>query len=54
MKKTYINPDIRIVNIQISQILAGSPEYGGTTPAFSGNLSREFDWSPSIDLWSDE
>ena len=50
MKKTYINPNINIVIIQASQILAGSPGYGETTTATSGNLSRE----SGGDFWDDE
>ena len=42
MKKTYINPTMTIVKIQTHhQMLAGSPGYGGSTEATSGNLSRE-------------
>ncbi|MBR1665555.1 MAG: hypothetical protein IJ699_04945 [Bacteroidaceae bacterium] len=48
MKKTYQNPKINIVKIQATQILAGSPGYGGTTDATSGNLSRE------VSFWDDE
>lgn len=54
MKKTYINPNINIVIIQASQILAGSPGYGGTTNETSGNLSREIDGGSDSDLWNDE
>ena len=42
MKKTYQNPEMKIVKIQVSQILAGSPGYGGTTDAIDGNASRRF------------
>ena len=43
MKKTYINPVMQIVKIQqTTQILAGSPGYGGATTETSGNLAPEF------------
>lgn len=41
MKKIYQNPKITIIKIQTTQIMAGSPGYGGDTQATSGNLSRE-------------
>lgn len=42
MKKTYQNPEIKIVNVHTIQMLAESgPDYGGETSATEGNLSRE-------------
>lgn len=41
MKKIYQNPKITIIKIQTTQIMAGSPGYGGETTETSGNLSRE-------------
>ena len=49
--KTYMKPNINIVNIEIQQILAGSPldtssatpqqtDFGGETDKTDGNLSR--------------
>ena len=49
--KTYMKPNINIVNIEIQQILAGSPldtstatpqqtDFGGETDKTGGNLSR--------------
>ena len=44
MKKTYKNPEMKVVRVQVvAQMLAASPGYGGTTPASSGNLAPEFD-----------
>ena len=44
MKKTYKNPEMKVVRVQVvAQMLAASPGYGGTTPATSGNLAPEFD-----------
>jgi hypothetical protein len=48
MKKTYINPTMTIVKIQTAQMIAASPNYGGTTTETSGNLSREGSF------WDDE
>ncbi|MBR1395011.1 MAG: hypothetical protein IJ559_05065 [Prevotella sp.] len=49
MKKTYKNPTIKIVSLQSTPILAGSPGYTNTTTdATSGNLSR------SGSFWDDE
>ena len=42
MKKTYQNPEMKIVKIQVSQMIAASPGYGGTTDKTSGNASRRF------------
>lgn len=42
MKKTYQNPEIKIVIVHTIQMLANSdPDYGGETSATEGNLSRE-------------
>lgn len=41
MKKIYQNPKIAIIKIQTTQIMAGSPGYGGETTETKGNLSRE-------------
>lgn len=40
MKKTYCNPTLKVVKIQTTQILAGSPQLTGT---YNGGtiLSRE-------------
>ena len=43
MKKTYKNPEISVVKLDVAPMLAGSPGYGGTTTATSGNLAPEFD-----------
>ena len=48
MKKTYQNPEIKIVSVQTPQIMAGSPDYGGTTTETEGNLSRR------QNLWDDD
>ena len=50
MKKTYQNPEITIVSVQTTPILAGSPGYGGTTTATEGNLSRQYGGA----FWDDE
>ena len=40
MKKIYQNPEIKVVNIQTSHMMAGSPDYGGQTSETSGNLAK--------------
>ena len=51
MKKTYQNPEIKVVKIDAAQqMLAGSPGYGGTTTATGGNLSRR----GRAALWDEE
>jgi len=42
MKKTYQNPRIKVVKIQVAQMIAASPGYGLSTTERSGNLSRRF------------
>ena len=49
MKKIYQNPEITVVKVQTSQMMAGSPGYGGTTNETSGNLAKE-----SWDMWTDD
>lgn len=53
MKKIYQNPEIKIVKVETSKILAGSSEetlnYGGSTTKSSGNLSRD-----GGDFWDDD
>lgn len=49
MKKTYQNPEIKIVKVQTAQIMAASPGYGGSTNETEGNLSRR-----GGSLWDDE
>lgn len=44
MKKIYQIPEITIVMVQPTQIMAGSPGYGGETTATKGNLSRQNFW----------
>ncbi len=41
MKKTYQIPEVQVVKVQTTQMIASSPLYGGTTNATSGNMSRE-------------
>lgn len=40
MKKIYQNPEIKVVNIQTSHMMAGSPGYGGQTTQTSGNFAK--------------
>ena len=49
MKKIYQNPEIKVVNIQTSHMMVGSPGYGGQTNLTSGNLAK----GGSM-LWSDD
>ena len=49
MKKIYQNPEIKVVNIQTSHMMVGSPGYGGQTTQTSGNLAK----GGSM-LWSDD
>ncbi|MBR0050306.1 MAG: hypothetical protein IJP74_13490 [Prevotella sp.] len=46
MKKTYKNPELKIVNVRTAQLMIASPGYGGSTNAVEGNLSRRrgSDW----------
>ena len=44
MKKTYINPQIQVVKIQIQQMLAGSPTGVNDTTGSGTQLSREFEF----------
>ncbi len=48
MKKIYQNPEIKVVNIQTSHMMAGSPGYGGQTTQTSGNFAK------GGMFWSDE
>ena len=41
MKKTYINPEMQVMKIEVSTMLAASPGYGGSTDATEGNAARE-------------
>ena len=41
MKKTYSNPTIQVVKIQIQQILAGSPDSAYDTTGNGTQLSRK-------------
>ena len=43
MKKTYKNPEMQVMKIEVSPMLAGSPGYGGTTNETSGNAARPLD-----------
>ena len=54
MKKVYINPEINVVKIQPSQMIAASPEtttveVGETVTDASGAESRSFN-----SIWDDE
>jgi len=40
MKKIYQNPEIKIVKVQTTRMIASSPGYGGETTETSGNASR--------------
>lgn len=47
MKQTYINPVLKVVKIQVSQIIASSPQLGiGDGGSANDAESREsdFDW----------
>ena len=41
MKKIYRHPKTINVKVEPTKIMAGSPDYGGTTEETSGNLSRD-------------
>ena len=45
MKKQYKNPEIKVVKVQMAQLLAGSPGYGGSTNETSGNMAPEYEWA---------
>ena len=50
MKKSYITPDIRVIEIEERDIICGSPDsspVGGTTPSFGAPEYRS-------SLWGDE
>ena len=49
MKKIYQNPTIKTVRIATQRLLADSLQYGSTTTATSGNLSRR-----GRSVWDDE
>lgn len=49
MKKIYKAPEMKIVKVETTQIMAGSPGYGGNTVETSGNLSRG-----GGSLWDDD
>ena len=42
MKKTYQNPEMKVVKMQVAQMIAASPGYGDSTDFTSGNLAPEF------------
>jgi hypothetical protein len=44
MTKIYQTPEVTIMMVQSSTILAGSPGYGGTTDKTDNNLSRGVSW----------
>jgi hypothetical protein len=44
MKKIYQTPEVTIMMVQSSPILAGSPGHGGTTDKTDNNLSRGVSW----------
>lgn len=48
MKKTYQNPEIKVVKIETAQMIATSPGYGNSTNEVSGNLAPEFN-----DYWDE-
>lgn len=48
MKKIYQNPVINVIKIHTSQMMAGSPGYGGQTTQKSGNLAK------GGGFWSDD
>ena len=48
MKKIYQNPEINVIKIQTSQMMAGSPGYGGETTQTSGNYGK------GGGFWSDD
>ncbi|MBR1505503.1 MAG: hypothetical protein IJ614_05290 [Prevotella sp.] len=41
MKKTYIYPEMQVMKIEVSPMLAASPGYGESTDATEGNAARE-------------
>ena len=51
MKKTYINPELAVVKIQLSQMLASSPGLGGgdfdpgSDPILAPEVGSDFDFS---------
>ena len=52
MKKTYINPTMKVVQLKPARLLAGSRlEYTGTTTKTSGNLAREFEFDEDEEDW---
>ena len=45
MKKTYINPELEVVELQMSQqIMTGSPKLGGDYTTGKPVLAPEYDW----------
>ena len=50
MKKHYKNPEMKVIKVQMAQLMAGSPGYGGNTTETSGNLAPEFG---EEDTWYD-
>jgi len=45
MKKQYKNPEMKVIKVQMAQLMAGSPGYGGTTNETNGNLAPEYEWA---------
>ena len=45
MKKQYKNPEMKVIKVQMAQLMAGSPGYGGETTATEGNLAPEYEWA---------
>ncbi len=56
MKKTYMQPAMAIDNMELEDMIAASLENGFSlgdltdTEATSGNLSRDADWFPDMDM----
>ena len=44
MKKQYKNPEMKVIKVQMAQLMAGSPGYGGATDETNGNLAPEYEW----------
>ncbi len=44
MKKTYINPEMEIVNVEVQPMLAASLGISNTEVDGSNALSRDFGW----------
>ena len=56
MKKIYQSPEMKIVKIQASHMIAQSPGYGDITTEDRGNLSRRrgFSWNNDAGVGGDD